>query len=136
MKASIFSQCSGGRGSSGPAARAFASCFRPLCWSTALAAALLVWPSPGRAELSVESLTGTAVSGGPHVVDIQDAIKKFLSRDIEGARKKLEEAKAKTKRLAPPEVMMAQMFFSVGQLNLGRIELERATRQVPKEPEA
>jgi hypothetical protein len=69
--------------------------------------------SPGRAQVTVESLTGSAVTEvGPHYQDIEDAIKRFFSRDVEGARSLLTAAKKKAPKLAPPEVMLAQLLVS------------------------
>ena len=45
-------------------------------------------------------------------------------------------AKKSTPRLAPPEVMMAQLYFDGNQPLGGIVMLERAIRRVPQDPEA
>jgi tetratricopeptide (TPR) repeat protein len=107
-------------------------------WILAFSIATILGMSrPAWAELTVESLTGAAISGvGPYIQDVSDAIAKFQNRDYAGAFANLENAKKTTPRLAPPEVMMAQLYFD-GNLPLGGIiMLERAIRRVPQDPEA
>ncbi len=54
-------------------------------------AAVLAVSRPAWAELTVESLTGTAVSGiGAYIQDVTDAISKFQNRDYAGAFANLE----------------------------------------------
>ena len=129
-------------GSPASAARLFRSSSpRALrCWlCVALALAILALRvSPAAAQMSVEILTSGAVGEdeGPHIIDVEDAIKRFTTRDYEGARKLLEEARKKTPKLAPPEIMMAQLFFASNQPGPGRAELEKAVRKHPQDPEA
>ena len=94
--------------------------------------------SPAAAQMSVEILTSGATSDaeGPHYQDVEDAIKKFTTRDYEGARKLLEEARKKTPKLAPAEIMMAQLYRASNQSGPGRAELEKAVRKYPQDPEA
>src|SRR6185295_7899747 len=65
---------------------------------------------------------------GAHYLDVQDAIKKFQSGDIEGARALLESAKEKTPALSPPSIMMAQLFLSASRAQQARAELEKAVK--------
>jgi tetratricopeptide (TPR) repeat protein len=100
-------------------------------------ASFLGMSRPAWAELTVESLTGTAISGvGPYIQDVSDAIAKFQNRDYAGAFANLEGAKKSTPRLAPPEVMMAQLYFDANLPLGGIVMLERAIRSVPQDPEA
>jgi len=107
---------------------------RPLGWRLLLVAAVLVCPGVARAQLSVESLTGSDT--GAYFQDVQDAIKKFATRDIEGTRALLEVAREKSPKLAPPEVLLARMFLSINQASLARAELEKAVKKYPDDPDA
>ncbi len=92
-----------------------------------------------QAQLTVEALTSSAVgdsSTAPFYDDVQDAIRRFEKGDIEGARKLLELARKSQPKLAPVEVMMAQMLLAANQQSAARAELERALRDAPKDPEA
>src|SRR6185295_12674794 len=74
---------------------------------------VVAFAANGQAQVTVEALTGAALvdaTKGAHYLDVQDAIKKFQSGDIEGARALLESAKEKTPALSPPSIMMAQLF--------------------------
>ena len=111
---------------------------RRRCLFTVLATAAVLIAGSGRASAqlpSVETLTGSA-EVGPHFQDVEDAIARFQARDAEGARKLLEEARKKTPRLAPAEVMLSILFYSIGQAQQANNELERAIKQEPKDPEA
>lgn len=100
-------------------------------------ALVLALHSPAAAQITVETLTSSAVSEvGPYYQDVQDAINRFFSRDVEGARNLLNSAKKKTPQLAPPEVMLAQLFIATGQGPNARQELERAIQKYPGDPEA
>ena len=105
--------------------------------AAALFLTLTVVTSPASAQVTVESLTSSAVSEvGAYHQDVEDAINRFLSRDVEGARSLLNSARKKTPKLAPPEVMLAQLFFAAGQQPAGRQELERGIKKFPDDPEA
>jgi predicted Zn-dependent protease len=98
---------------------------------------VLVCPALSHAQVTVETLTGSAVNEvGPYYQDVEDAINRFFSRDIEGARALLTAAKKKSPKLAPPEVMLAQLLAATGQVPAARAELERAVRKSPDDPEA
>ena len=61
-----------------------------------------------RADLTVDSLTSTAISGvGPYYQDVSDAIRLFGVEDYTNALARLERAQKTVPRLAPAEVMMA-----------------------------
>lgn len=99
--------------------------------------AIVAVAMPAMAQVTVESLTSSAVSEvGPYYQDVEDAINRFLSRDIDGARNLLSAAKKKAPKLAPPEVMLAQLFIAAGQGPAARQELERAIKKFPDDPEA
>jgi tetratricopeptide (TPR) repeat protein len=110
---------------------------RPLCGVLLASLVIALVANPGNAQVTVEALTGSAVSEvGPHYQDVDDAIKRFFSRDVEGARSLLTAAKKKAPKLAPPEVMLAQLLAATGQGPAARQELERAIKNFPNDPEA
>lgn len=101
-----------------------------------LALAVIV-PSTAQAELTVEKLVSNAVPGvGPYFQDVADAIRKFGSRDYDGAFKNLENARKLAPRLAPPQIMMAQLYLDAGMSTPAYSMLEQAMKSVPQDPEA
>lgn len=68
--------------------------------------------------------------------DVAEAITRFNNRDVAGARDLLETAKKKDPRLPPPEVILATMYASIGQVGPLRGELEQAVVKRPDDPEA
>jgi predicted Zn-dependent protease len=90
-----------------------------------------------RAEPTVESLTGNAISGvGPYYQDVEDAIRRFADKDYAGALARLERAKKTVPRLAPAEIMMAQLYLDANQGAAAVNMLERAVKRAPQDPEA
>ncbi len=99
--------------------------------------AVAVAPTSALAELTVEDLTGKAVSGvGPFKQDVIDAIRDFANRDYRAAYKHLQSAKKSTLRLPPPEIMMARLHFDARQSRAGIAQLEQVRRRLPNDPEA
>ncbi len=89
------------------------------------------------ADLTVEALTAGAVSEvGAFYQDVEDAIRDFAAKDYGRAFAHLESAKKSTPRLAPPEVMMAQLYFDSNQPAGAFNMLERVIRRLPQDPEA
>ncbi len=102
-----------------------------------VAAAAMAGLRPAAADLTVEDLTGHAITGvGPYYQDVEDAIRRFAKKDYGGALERLEHAKQKVPRLAPPEVMMAQLYLDGGQAGSAIAMLERAITHSPQDPEA
>ena len=115
-----------------------AGCLRRTLFAVLATAAVVLMGTVDRASAqlpTVETLTGSA-EVGPHFQDVEDAIGRFQARDAEGARRLLGEARKKTPRLAPAEVMLSILFYSIGQQQQANSELERAIKQEPKDPEA
>ncbi len=102
-----------------------------------LAALLGFSRNPAFAQLTAESLTASSELGvGPYLQDVEDAIRRFQNKDFDGARSLLKMAREKAPKLAPPEIIMAQLFSLAEQPALVRAELERAIDTYPKDPEA
>ncbi len=107
------------------------------CLIGALAISWIGVTSAAGADMTVEKLVGTAITGvGPYYQDIADAIRLFGAKDYAGALEHLEAAKKSTPRLAPPEVMMAMLYLDSEQPGQGIVFLERAILHVPQDPEA
>ena len=109
-----------------------------LRWTLAvMISAACVAARESRGEVTVEKLTANAVTGiGPYLQDVTDAIRQFGAKNYAKAFEHLESAKKSTPRLAPPEVMMAQLYYDAGQPAAGASMLEKAIRRVPQDPEA
>lgn len=90
--------------------------------------------TPSYGQITVKDLTGSD-EVGPYYQDIEDAIKRYQARDIDGARRLLQEARKKSTRLAPPEAMLARMLFASNQRPGAYAELERAVTNNPDDPE-
>lgn len=94
--------------------------------------------SPASAQLTVESLlrsTKTDVSAADYP-EIQESISKFQRRDVQGARELLVVAYEKDDTLAPPDIMLAQMYVAANQVNVLPPLLEKVVREHPGDPEA
>ncbi len=70
------------------------------------------------------------------IQEVQDAVTRFRNGDIEGARALLAAACKKHADLPPPDVIMAQLFASVNQLDRAILSLESAIKESPTDPEA
>jgi tetratricopeptide (TPR) repeat protein len=94
-------------------------------------------PAGGQQQLTTQMLIGDAVSEiGTRYGDVDEAIKRFLNRDVLGARTFLESAKRKDPSLPPVDLTMAKMFFLTGNIPAGRASLERTAMESPDDPEA
>jgi len=106
-------------------------------WLLAVACLLLGRIPDARGEMTVEKLTGTAITGvGPYYQDVADAIRQFGAKNYAAALEHLEAAKKSTPRLAPPEVMMAALHLDADQPGPAINFLERVIVRVPQDPEA
>jgi superkiller protein 3 len=109
-----------------------------LAWIATCAVTGFFFAAPAlRADSTVEGLTGNAVSGvGPYYQDVEDALRKFSKKDYSGALERLENAKKTVPRLAPAEVMMAQLYYDSNQPTAAVGMLEKVIQRVPGDPEA
>jgi Tfp pilus assembly protein PilF len=101
-------------------------------------AALLAGPvEPAAAQLTVESLIGSAVSDlGPKYDDVEQAIVRFQNGDVRGALQYLQNAKEKHPQLPPPDVTLAKMQMAYRNQGPANALLERAVKDYPEDPEA
>ena len=106
-------------------------------WILAVVFLMLGIGPAARGEMTVEKLTGTAITGvGPYYQDVADAIRQFGAKNYAAALEHLEAAKKSTPRLAPPEIMMASLHLDAEQPGPAIAFLERAILRVPQDPEA
>jgi len=84
-----------------------------------------------------EWLIGGAVAdaNSPQYKDVTDAIEKFRTGDLKGAREQLSAMRKTDSRIPPSEILIARLFALAQQLNPARMELERAVVAEPKDPE-
>ena len=90
------------------------------------------------AQLTVENLLRSVVAN-PSAADfteVADAINNFRGGRFDDARSLMIAAFEKDSRLAPPDVMMAQLYFSFNQASVGHGSLERAVKDHTADPEA
>jgi tetratricopeptide (TPR) repeat protein len=67
--------------------------------------------------------------------EIRSAIEKFEEGDAAGAYEQLKTAAAAHDHLPPPQVMLANLYFSSGNNAAGRLALEQAAVEAPDDPE-
>lgn len=67
--------------------------------------------------------------------EIDEAIKRFMNRDVLAARQFLEAAKKKDANLPPVDLLLAKLYFLGGNAQAGRISLEKTAIENPGEPE-
>ena len=91
-------------------------------------------------ELGKSSTSGAAKSPAPATAaqnpEIAAAVARFQARDIDGALKLLTEAAKKDPDMPPAPVLMAQLFSRTNAPDAMRTFLERATFEMPNDPEA
>lgn len=94
----------------------------------------------GFEQLTKKNLIGNAVSfSNNDYADIDKAIQRFRNGDTESALEFLKNAKEKSPKLPPVEVILAKMYFAIRNqkaVNAGRVLLERTVVNNPKDPEA
>jgi len=102
------------------------------------AAAALSMSGNARAQvLTTQMLIGDAVSTDAlsRYTDVDEAIKRFINRDVLAARQFLEAAKKKDASLPPVDLLLAKMYFLTGNASAGRSTLEKAATDNPDDPE-
>lgn len=92
--------------------------------------------APG--QLTVELLLRSTIEEpqASQFPEIGQAIRDFQQNNFQGARAALVEAAEGNDQLAPADVMMAQLYGSINQINALRSSLEGAVRLHPEDPEA
>jgi predicted Zn-dependent protease len=87
--------------------------------------------------LTTQMLIGDAVSTDSlaKYTDVDEAIKRFINRDVLAARQFLEAAKKKDPALPPVDMLLAKMYFLGGNAPAGRASLEKTATDTPDDPE-
>jgi tetratricopeptide (TPR) repeat protein len=121
-----------------PAACCAGSHFRKALALAAVALALLgVRAAQAQNQMTTQMLIGDSVSEiGNRYSDVEEAIKRFVNRDVLAARQFLETAKKKDANLPPVDLLLAKMYFLGGNPNAGRAALEKTAAENPDDPEA
>lgn len=89
-----------------------------------------------RAQITTQLLIGDSVSEvGNRYADVDEAIKRFMNRDVLAARQFLETAKKKDPNLPPVELLLAKMYFLGGNAAAGRVSLEKTAMDNSDDPE-
>ena len=110
--------------------------FRTAIGCAALSLTLL-GSSSARAQITTQLLIGDSVSEiGNRYGDVDEAIKRFVNRDVLAARLLLETAKKKDPNLPPVDLLLAKMYFLTNNANGGRASLEKTASENPDDPEA
>ncbi|HMO83855.1 MAG TPA: tetratricopeptide repeat protein [Lacipirellulaceae bacterium] len=87
--------------------------------------------------LSVETLIGDSVSlSNQSYPEVENAIKRFLNNDLDGAREFLELARSKYPKLPPSDLTLAKMLIIVRNGQQARLKLEQTVAEHPHDPEA
>ena len=91
-----------------------------------------------QAQITTQMLIGDAVSSDAisRYTDVDEAIKRFMNRDVLAARQFLEAAKKKDANLPPVELLLAKMYFLTNNATGGRVSLEKTAIDNPEDPEA
>src|SRR3954467_11123346 len=88
--------------------------------------------------LTTQMLIGDAVdtTSLAKYTDVDEAIKRFMNRDVLAARQFLEAAKKKDQNLPPVDLLLAKMYFLTRNVNAGKASLEKTASENPDDPEA
>jgi tetratricopeptide (TPR) repeat protein len=88
-------------------------------------------------NMTAKMLIGDAVNDDEisRYPEVDDAIKRFINRDVLAARTFLEAAKKKNANLPPVDLILARMFFLTGNNVAGRVSLEKTASDNPDDPE-
>jgi len=93
--------------------------------------------SRAQSTITTQMLIGDAVNAEdlPKYTDVDEAIKRFLNRDVLAARTFLDTAKKKNAALPPVDLLMAKLYFLAGNAGMGRATLEKTANDNPEDPE-
>jgi tetratricopeptide (TPR) repeat protein len=106
-------------------------------WVGLLGVGLVFWAGSAlRAEPVPVGEVPPVAEPPQQIQEVQDAVTRFRNGDIDGARALLVAACKKHADLPPADVIMAQLFASVGQLDQAIRSLESALKESPNDPEA
>jgi Tfp pilus assembly protein PilF len=101
-----------------------------------LAALFCCTANEATAQITTQALIGDAVSEiGTRYSDVDDAIKRFANRDIDGARLLLDSARRKDPTLPPSTLLLAKMHLLARNGPAASAALEKTAQESPGDPE-
>ncbi len=100
-----------------------------------VAALAFVQARSATAQVTAKDLIGKAVSDDSQYQEIDGAIERFRTGDIDGCRAILERARNNNAKLPPPGVMMTMLWMRANQFPQARAELEETAVKFPGDPE-
>jgi Tfp pilus assembly protein PilF len=109
-----------------------------IVWVCGAFVLMVVANSTSRAQtITTQMLIGDAVNAESlaKYTDVDEAIKRFLNRDVLAARTFLDTAKKKDPTLPPVDLLMAKLYFLAGNAVAGRATLEKTANDNPEDPE-
>jgi tetratricopeptide (TPR) repeat protein len=112
----------------------FVSLPRWVLWVVPLLVGLSVAGELVAAPISSETVL--AQPKGKKYPEVDAAVAKFTSGNLQEARQEFEVARMRHPELSSPEVMLARLFFATGRVPNGRVELEQALAKDPNDAEA
>ncbi len=103
-----------------------------------VASAVAIFSSrAAQAQITTKILIGDSISDiGNRFGDVDEAIKRFMNRDVLAARQFLESAEKKEPKLPPVDLLLAKMYFLTNNPTAGRVSLEKTAMDNPEDPEA
>jgi tetratricopeptide (TPR) repeat protein len=97
----------------------------------------LGYAQPLAAEpVAVDSLKEASPAGNQQIEEVSDALKRFRTGDLEGAKTLLDTAFKKHPELPPPRLILVQWLAQSNQGAAVRNQLEQAVTEMPDDPEA
>jgi tetratricopeptide (TPR) repeat protein len=111
--------------------------FRAWCAPALAVVAALVCGGVATAQQqpTAQMLIGKAVSDDDNSEEVNNAIGRFMTSDIDGCKAILERVRSNNPKLPPSGVMMAMLWMNVNRLTEARGELEDTTNKFPADPE-
>lgn len=108
---------------------------RSLCGAAALV--LMATGASHAQTITTQMLIGDAVNAEEiaKYTDVDEAIKRFLNRDVLAAKTFLDTAKKKNPTLPPVDLLMSKLYFLAGNAVAGRATLEKTANDSPEDPE-
>jgi Tfp pilus assembly protein PilF len=117
------------------AGRVYRQCMQLAVCGT-IAAICFCISSQATAQITTQALIGDAVSEiGTRYSDVDDAIKRFANRDVEGARLLLDRARVKDPTLPPSTLLLAKMHVLARNGPAASAALEKTAQESPSDPE-
>jgi hypothetical protein len=97
----------------------------------------MIWARPLPAEpVAIDSLKQASPASNQQIEEVADALKRFRTGDLDGAKTLLDTAFKKHPELPPPRLILVQWLAQSNQGAAVRQQLELAVTEMPEDPEA